>query len=458
MTLFVPTEDTIFGYTTLEQSVVLQLKELEVKNPNMGTINELMKRIMEGPPGQDLDRSLIAGDDPLATRLSGGTSLLIMPASMEVRDLSVKDWLVDDAKEPDAEGGGGGAPEEDSKAKEKERLAKEEQDAKSFDVGQVMKARNEKEIELASLADKMQDTIAQAKEKLGDCSGVESEELMANSPSLVNIKELLSLRLKLVEACLPAARLGLHPVSIEDVRKEIGLEASGVKAVHVCAEMETLLSIGELGAKLQCMGEEATTGSQLATALKRFEDTMEPLRSLVQNLKTQKDRLGSARASAAKQHASSKQKQQLADSKEKVQPKAKAKGKRLAASGGSAIFEDIPKEFEVEITTLDYKDPAYKGKLTATVELGVPFIVVNSPNLHELQQSSLRLHFLVFRAGATANAQYAETGQVLQPLGATQVWKRNHRQHFATSFFGNGLQDLGGEVARRNSTRLSLLR
>ena len=106
VTLFVPTEDTIFGYTTLEQSVVLDLKELEVKNPNTGTIDELLKRIMEGPPGQDIDRSLIGGDDPLATRLSGGTSLLSMPSSMEVREFSVKDWLVDDAKEPDVEGGG----------------------------------------------------------------------------------------------------------------------------------------------------------------------------------------------------------------------------------------------------------------------------------------------------------------------------------------------------------------
>ena len=49
VTLFVPTEDSIFVYTTLEQAVVLDLKELEVKNPNMGTIDELMKRIMEGP-------------------------------------------------------------------------------------------------------------------------------------------------------------------------------------------------------------------------------------------------------------------------------------------------------------------------------------------------------------------------------------------------------------------------
>ena len=51
VTLFVPTEDTIFVYTTLEQSVVLDLKELEVKHPNTGTIDELLKRIMEGPPG-----------------------------------------------------------------------------------------------------------------------------------------------------------------------------------------------------------------------------------------------------------------------------------------------------------------------------------------------------------------------------------------------------------------------
>ena len=106
---------------------------------------------------------------------------------------------------------------------------------------------------------------------------------------------------------------------------------------------------------------------------------------------------------------------------------------------------DTPKEFEVEITTLDYKDPAYNGKLTATVELGVPFIVVNSPHLHELQQSSLRLHFLVFRAGATASAQYTETGQVIQPLGAAKDCKRTLRQVLAGSFFGNELKDVGEE-------------
>ena len=282
VTLVVPTEDSIFGYTTLEQSVVLDLKELEVNNVNTGTIDELLKRIMEGPPGQDIDRSLIGGDDPLATRLSGGTSLLSMPSSMEVRELSIKDWLVDDAKEPDVEGGGGGAAEYDSQAK---ALAKDQQDAKSFDCGQIMKARNEKELELAALADKMQDGIAHAKDKLGECSGAESEELMASSPSLVNIKELLVLRLKLLEVCLPAARQGSPPVAIEDVRKEIMLEASGVKAAHVCADIDNLLSMGELGAKLQFMGNEATTGAQLATALKLFVDEMEPLRSLSTSLK-----------------------------------------------------------------------------------------------------------------------------------------------------------------------------
>ena len=448
VTLFVPTEDTIFGYTTLEQSVVLDLKELEVKHPNTGTIDELLKRIMEGPPGQDIDRSLIGGDDPLAMRLSGGTSLLSMPSSMEVREFSVKDWLVDDAKEPDVEGGGGGAAED--QAKEQERLAKEQQDAKSFDCGQIDKARIEKELELAALADKMQDAIAQAKEKLKECSGAETEELMASSPSLVNIKELLVLRLKLLEACLPEARQGLQPVAIEDVRKEIRLEASGVKAAHVCADIDNLLSMGELGAKLQFMGNEATTGAQLATALKLFVDEMEPLRSLITSLKTQKDRFSSARASAAKQHASSKQKQQLIDSKEKVQAKArgKAKAKSHLASGGSAIFEDTPAEFQNEITMLDYKDPAYTSKLRTTVELGVPFIVVNSPYLHELQQSPLRLHFLVFRAGATANAQYAETGQVLQPLGAPPHCKREQRQYLAESLFGDGLQDLAGESSQ----------
>ena len=107
---------------------------------------------------------------------------------------------------------------------------------------------------------------------------------------------------------------------------------------------------------------------------------------------------------------------------------------------------------------VDYKDPAYTSKLRATVELGVPFIVVNSPYLNELQQSPLRLHLLVFKAGATANAQYTESGQALQPLGAQQHSKREQRQHLASSLFGNGLQDLGGNVTRWDSTRLSLLR
>ena len=80
--------------------------------------------------------------------------------------------------------------------------------------------------------------------------------------------------------------------------------------------------------------------------------------------------------------------------------------------------------------------------------LGVPFIVVNSPHLHELQQSSLRLHFLVFRAGATANAQYTETGQVIQPLGAAKDCKRTQRQVLAGSLFGNELKDLGEETGQ----------
>ena len=56
VTLFVPMEDSIYGYTELEQSVVLDLKELEVKNPNTGTIDELMKRIMEGPQARTWTR------------------------------------------------------------------------------------------------------------------------------------------------------------------------------------------------------------------------------------------------------------------------------------------------------------------------------------------------------------------------------------------------------------------
>ena len=310
-----PTEDTLFSYKVLDQTVKLDLKELECKNPNMGTIDELMKRIMEGPPGMDIDKSWIEGDDPLMKRLSGGAPLMSLPTSFQEKDFSIKDWLIDDATDAGADGLA--VPVKPSAESPK----KGEEEGAAFDVGQIGKARSEKEIALNQLVDKMKEAITGAKEKLHECSGPEADALLQDSPSVKSMRQLLALRLKLLCSCLPGKDRGEGQACKEEVTREIAGQG-GVPPGHVCRDLKGLKAIDELATLLTSMGESSTTGTELATAVNEFSERVEPLRTLVQTTKLQKDRLHAATNSAKKQRAKS-----IAP-KDKAKPGGKGERKR----------------------------------------------------------------------------------------------------------------------------------
>lgn len=88
MTIYVPAEETLFSYTVLEQSVVAELRELEIKNPTVKTVDDMLERIMNGTPGSELDQSLLKvdGKDSVLYGLTGGKSLLETPSNLSQGD------------------------------------------------------------------------------------------------------------------------------------------------------------------------------------------------------------------------------------------------------------------------------------------------------------------------------------------------------------------------------------
>ena len=90
----------MYSYQVLEQSVVMDLKELEVKNPTMATVDDLVLRIMDGSPGSELDKSMleIDGSDAVVHSLAEGKSIMNMPESIAENDFSIMDF----AKKADA--------------------------------------------------------------------------------------------------------------------------------------------------------------------------------------------------------------------------------------------------------------------------------------------------------------------------------------------------------------------
>ncbi len=72
-----------------------------MKNPSAATIDELVTRILDGPPGSELDQSLLKNDDQVSVMLTGGKNLMEMPndfSRKQLEDFSLKEWLIDDAK------------------------------------------------------------------------------------------------------------------------------------------------------------------------------------------------------------------------------------------------------------------------------------------------------------------------------------------------------------------------
>ena len=97
-TIYVPSEESLFQYTILEQSVAVELRELEFKNPTLKTIDEMVDRITDGTPGSELDDSLLKidkGSDSVLFSLTGGKSLMEKPKGMlEAEPFSFQDYAV----------------------------------------------------------------------------------------------------------------------------------------------------------------------------------------------------------------------------------------------------------------------------------------------------------------------------------------------------------------------------
>ena len=96
----------MYSYQELEQSVCLDLQELQVKNPTMATIDDMVGRIMDGTPGSELDRSLleIDGSDSVVHELAGGKSLMEMPERLAQDDFSIKDFTTNSHEEDEENG------------------------------------------------------------------------------------------------------------------------------------------------------------------------------------------------------------------------------------------------------------------------------------------------------------------------------------------------------------------
>jgi len=112
LTIYVPAEETLFSYTVLEQSVCMELRELEIKNPTVKTIDEMVARIMSGTPGSELDQSLLKvdGKDSVLYGLTGGKSLMETPANLAQGDeFNLHEFVSKEVCEVDkAKGGPGG--------------------------------------------------------------------------------------------------------------------------------------------------------------------------------------------------------------------------------------------------------------------------------------------------------------------------------------------------------------
>ena len=108
-TVFVIQEESFYSYQDLEMSVILDLKELEVRNPSMACIDDLVLRIMDGSPGSELDKSLldVDGSDSVVQSLTGGKSFMAMPEQIQQSDFSIADFATNSANDADKDGGDG---------------------------------------------------------------------------------------------------------------------------------------------------------------------------------------------------------------------------------------------------------------------------------------------------------------------------------------------------------------
>ena len=451
MTVYVPGEESLWSYTTLEQTVVMELRELEVKNPTIKTIDEMVERIMDGTPGSELDKSLLKmdGSDTVIQSLTGGKSLMETPMALKEDAFSFAEFVSTELEEQAAKTADDPGLEPEGE-KKKDPDANKDSSA-TVDSGELLKEKTKRALALDTLLSSAYGALSVAKEKLKECEGPSMEKMFERWPSLNEMMLLLKFRTSLLETCLPKARdkkeleclggkQGVHPDKIplrEDVVEKI--EEAKMSVQNVFGNLDALKSWDELALAEKGLGgdlQPVNTQHDLEAAKKALATMQDPLKALTESTKTQATRLSQAKAQVSKQYL--KETEPEASGLQPVQPKKSSK----AAGGGDhhGIFAAIPGPYEVKMPSIDYKNASWKSALQAVLQDGKPCVLINAPQPHQLQQAGeLRLHLLLFKASATNKCDtFLAEGHVVQPLGGGKPGKTKLRKELVEQLLGQG--------------------
>lgn len=274
------------------------------------------------------------------------------------------------------------------------------------------------------------------------------EKIFARWPSLKEMHKLLQLRVQLLESLCPMARdrkelevlggkPGVHPDKVptkSDVVK--GAEEASMLITNVFHNMDGLKTWDELETEEKKLGLQPviSTKQDLESAKKLLAGYQEPIKALMESTRNQGSRFSSARLQVSKQYS----KATGADTAGSAGP---APTPKKPAKSGDGMLAKIPSDFEVKIATVDYKDGSFRRKMDECLFQGKPCVVINAPQAHELQQSELRLHLLVFKATATAkNETFLRDGHVAVPLGGGISGKKKMRKDLVSKLMGAGAE------------------
>ena len=89
VTVFVPAEEECGTETGYEQSREMQLCTQEMKNPNVDDVKGLLKMIIDGPPGNEVDRQMLDPNNKVAIEMGVG-QIMELPANFSEADFSIK--------------------------------------------------------------------------------------------------------------------------------------------------------------------------------------------------------------------------------------------------------------------------------------------------------------------------------------------------------------------------------
>ena len=96
ITICVPSEESIFAHTTLEQEVMLSLQQMGAKNPKIEDLDKMVEHIMDGPPADGIDTSFFDVSDSTMQSLGVG-NMMLMPKQLEGANFDFKDYAIENA-------------------------------------------------------------------------------------------------------------------------------------------------------------------------------------------------------------------------------------------------------------------------------------------------------------------------------------------------------------------------